>query len=128
MKLRCEDKDHRFYARYGGRGIEVCSEWSGSFENFFKDMGDCGSLTLDRIDNDRGYFKENCRWVDQKTQSNNRHNNKFISYDGDSYTVSELSERLGISYSKLHGRCIRRNWSIERVILFEEKLKTSEGA
>lgn len=78
MKARCSNEKHKAYKNYGGRGITVCKRWE-SFENFYKDMGDppnrgrgSNQLSLDRIDNNKGYSKSNCRWVDRKTQSNNR--------------------------------------------------------
>ena len=63
MHDRCKNPKYALFYRYGGRGIEVCSEWS-SFEKFYSDMGDpFDGASLDRIDNDKGYFRENCRWA-----------------------------------------------------------------
>lgn len=72
MKQRCKNKNHIAYSRYGARGITLCERWN-SFDNFLQDMGqrpEC--LTLDRIDNDKGYYKENCRWATRKEQQKNR--------------------------------------------------------
>jgi hypothetical protein len=72
-KHRCTNPKVRNYADYGGRGIRMCAEWSDSFEAFMRDMGprpEGGSI--DRIDNDQGYFKANCRWSTPKEQANNR--------------------------------------------------------
>lgn len=73
MKQRCYNKNNKDYKNYGGRGISICKEWRESFEVFYKDMGDPPSnLTLDRINNDDGYFSNNCRWVSRSTQSLNQ--------------------------------------------------------
>ena len=72
MKQRCQNAGHKRYADYGGRGITVCEEWQ-DFCNFYADMGDpAPKAQLDRIDNDKGYSKENCRWVSAKENANNR--------------------------------------------------------
>lgn len=74
MKARCLNPQDQNYHRYGARGITVCQRWVDSFENFLADMGEKPdpNLTLDRIDNDKGYEPSNCRWADMTTQSNNR--------------------------------------------------------
>ena len=74
MLTRCYNKNSKDYPNYGGRGIGVCPEWKNSFAAFFRDMGECPSpsLSIDRIDNDRGYSKKNCRWATRSEQSRNR--------------------------------------------------------
>lgn len=74
MKTRCYNKNHKYFGRYGGRGITVCDEWLASFEAFLKDMGRKPSPkhSLDRIDNDMGYSKENCKWSNISEQQSNR--------------------------------------------------------
>lgn len=76
MKTRCSNPKHKSYKDYGGRGIGVCSYWQ-EFENFYKDMGDKPpGLTLERINNDHGYYRENCRWATRAEQNRNKRRTK----------------------------------------------------
>lgn len=73
MKQRCLNPHHPQYKDYGGRGIRVCKRWLNDYEAFLEDMGERPpGMTLDRVDNDRGYFKDNCKWSTRKEQANNR--------------------------------------------------------
>ena len=74
MRQRCHNPNQPHYSRYGGRGIEVCEEWRRSFVAFYSDMGDppTDSHTIDRINNDDGYHKGNCRWATRQEQQKNK--------------------------------------------------------
>ena len=76
MKKRCYNKNTPNYDKYGGRGITICDEWRYSFINFYKDMGDkpFKDYSLDRIDNNKGYSKSNCRWASRTIQNRNQGN------------------------------------------------------
>jgi len=102
MKQRCGNPNAAGYANYGGRGIQVCDEWK-KFKAFYRDMGDPPTIghTIDRIDNDAGYFNGNCRWADAETQSSNRRNNVRITAFGETLTRRQWSKRAGIPYSDL---------------------------
>jgi hypothetical protein len=78
MNQRCGNKKAANFPRYGGRGITVCEEWKKSFEQFLSDMGEPenSEMQLDRIDNNRGYCKTNCRWVTRSENQQNRRNSK----------------------------------------------------
>lgn len=116
IKQRCTNPSHTHYASYGGRGIMMCDEWLNSFETFLADMGPRPEkMTIDRIDNDKGYSKENCRWASQKQQSNNVRNNTLVEYRGKEYTAMELSEIASVDYATLLWR-IGKGWEIERAV------------
>lgn len=73
MRDRCSNSNNKSYPYYGGRGITVCARWNNledGFQNFLSDMGGRGAkeMTIDRIDSDKGYFPENCQWLDKKSQ------------------------------------------------------------
>lgn len=103
MINRCVREYDPAYYRYGGAGITVCDRWrfgdddSSGLECFLEDMGPRPEgTTLDRIDNTEGYYPENCRWADWKTQARNRSNNRRITAGGTTMTLSEWAERTGI--------------------------------
>jgi hypothetical protein len=106
MKKRCFNQNCKSYKNYGGRGITVCDRWKDSFENFYNDMMQTWQkgLSLDRIDNDSNYEPENCRWVTNKEQANNRRTNKVVEYQGRSQTLTQWAEELNLSPSLLHER------------------------
>lgn len=75
MIERCHNPSHKYYSYYGERGIYVCDRWKKNFKNFLEDMGESPeNLSLDRIDNEKGYSKDNCKWSTKKEQQRNRRN------------------------------------------------------
>lgn len=112
---RCKYPSCRHFKNYGGRGITVCERWE-TFENFFEDMGiRPDGCSLDRIDNDKGYFKENCRWASPKQQSRNRRDNQMVQTRYGMVCLKEAAELHGIKYSTLQMR-ISYGWSIEKAL------------
>jgi hypothetical protein len=120
MKKRCTYKGSIGYARYGGRGITFDPKWS-TFANFYNDMKDGykDTLTLDRIDNNGNYCKENCRWVDRIVQCNNRSNNRIIFFNGMRKTLTEWSRFCDIKRSTLSQRINYYGWSLSRALGIE---------
>jgi len=113
IKQRCHNIHSESYSKYGGRGIKVCDRWLESFENFYEDMGaKPEGKSVDRIDNNKGYCKENCRWATPKEQSRNTRRNVVIEHKGVSKTLAEWAEDSHVHYGTFVSR-IRRGWDIE---------------
>lgn len=103
---RCNRPANEMYHLYGGRGITVCDEWLGKngFVNFAKwalENGYEEGLTIDRIDNDKGYSPDNCRWVDRFVQANNKSNNRYVKVNGEVGTVGDMARKYNIDYWNL---------------------------
>lgn len=115
MRSRCSNPEHASYDRYGGRGIKVCEQWS-KFENFLADMGEKpAGLSLDRIKNDEGYSKENCRWATKKEQNRNTRSNRMVTYSGVTRSIAEWSELKGWPHHVIASR-LRSGWSADKAI------------
>lgn len=108
MRSRCMNPKHPAWKHYGGRGIVVCDAWANSFDQFLNDMGEVpDGFSLDRIDNEKGYSPENCRWATDKEQLNNRRNNRWIEKNGEKKTLSQWAETYGIPMNTLAKRLER---------------------
>lgn len=121
MMNRCTNKNCKQWKNYGGRGISVCQRWH-NFLNFFQDMGLKPFLKydLDRIDNNGNYEPGNCRWVTRKVNARNRRNNHFITYQGQTKTISEWAEISGVDQRSIHRR-IKANWSVCKALTTPEQ-------
>lgn len=116
MRQRCYSRYCPEYENYGGRGIKVCKEWE-DFENFYEDMDDPpeDDMSLDRIDNDGDYCKENCRWATQKEQARNKQNTLYLTdNDGVTKSLSEWAEILGEPYNLLFYRH-KAGWTADEI-------------
>jgi hypothetical protein len=99
MLNRCYWEKGSHYSYYGGRGITVCDRWQGEsgFENFLADMGEKPEgKSIDRINTNGNYEPGNCRWSTDIQQANNKRNNVFITYHGETKTMAEWGRVLGI--------------------------------
>lgn len=123
IRKRCNNPNHTFYHRYGGRGLSVSVAWA-TFANFLADMGPRPSSkhSIDRIDNEKGYCKENCRWVTQKQQMRNCSINHLISYDGKTLCLSEWAELTGHPSSLIRHR-LKRGWTPQQALEFKASKK-----
>lgn len=112
MMTRCTVENSREYENYGGRGIKVCDEWLGEYgyDRFaewaisagYDVNAERGKCTLDRIDTDGDYCPENCRWISNQDQQNNRRDNVLHTYKGETHTIADWSRIIGIPYTRLH--------------------------
>ena len=114
MKNRCQNSNAADFERYGRRGITVCDRWQ-SFENFYTDMGEPPTgLTLERIDNELGYFPDNCKWGTQEEQGNNKRTTLRITFNGKTQSLTQWSRVLHIKIVTLRTRLFCLNWSIDK--------------
>lgn len=108
MRDRCNNSKVDSYKHYGGRGIKVCDEWNASdgfipFRDWALSNNYDDKLTIDRIDNNKGYFPDNCRWVTIKEQALNTRRNHRITFNGKTLTISEWAEEFGFNMDSLAG-------------------------
>lgn len=113
---RCNNKKDKSYSRYGAKGIKVSKEWL-DFQNFYNDMFSTYStgLQIDRIDNNEGYSKENCRWVTLKEQANNKTNVTLYTHNGKTMCASDWDRKLGLKVGSVKNR-LKNGWSIEKAL------------
>lgn len=128
MLERCRSENSPNYKRYGGRGITISEEWK-QFKNFYSDMGDRPEgYTLDRIDVNGDYCKENCKWSTPLEQGRNRTTNKMITINGITKCVSEwaASDEVLVKYKTITER-LRRGWSPEDALYKIPTINTSKS-
>lgn len=122
MINRCYNKNLLNFRNWGGRGITVCNEWKDNFMTFYEwaiNNGYKDTLTIDRIDNNKGYDPTNCRWVTNKTQSNNRRTNILLTYAGKTQNIKQWSAELNTKYVTM---CYRYHagWSTKHILFGKE--------
>ncbi len=119
MIYRCENPNADAYLRYGGRGISICPEWRSSYESFrdwARSNGYAAHLTIDRINNDRGYEPNNCRWATFAEQNRNYGRNRPIEYQGRTVLIGDLAVEHGLPADIVKNRVRRYGWTIEKAL------------
>lgn len=125
MKQRCFNKNSKAYNRYGERGITICNEWKNDFKKFYDwsmKNGYKDNLTIDRINNNGNYEPENCRWTDNKTQSNNRNNNVILEYNNEKHNLKQWCEIMNITENALKHR-LERGWDVQKALTTPQRNK-----
>ena len=134
MIQRCTNPNADHYYLYGARGITVCKEWSDDFYTFYNwaiEHGYQDDLSIDRIDNNKGYCPENCRWITLQQQANNRRCNHYITFNGVTKTLSQWSRLLNVNIGTLHYRVEHGNmqdfYTIDKNLLKENNNENSQN-
>lgn len=117
IKARCLNGNDKRFSDYGGRGITICNRWLDSFEAFFADMGPPPTLahSIDRIDNNQGYSKDNCKWSTPTEQGRNKRNNHLLTVSGATKAISAWSEESGTMAATIIRR-VSAGWSDEHAV------------
>ena len=126
MKERCRNPNSRAWKDYGARGIFVCDRWQSDFMTFVNDMGPRPhGYTLDRIDNNSGYFPENCRWASRSDQQRNRRVACYVYIAGARYRAMDLARLAGVKTDTIVDRAAR-GLSYDQVVA-KENLRNISG-
>lgn len=117
MRYRCFNAKCKFYDIYGGRGITICDEWSNyeAFRDWSLANGFAEGLSLDRIDVNGDYCPENCRWVSEKVQQNNKRDNNYLTFNGATHTIQEWADITGIGWSTIKER-LKNGWTVDEAL------------
>jgi hypothetical protein len=135
MKRRCNNPKDNVYKYYGGKGIKVCQEWEKfiPFMEWAHNNGYTDELTIDRIEGDKDYSPDNCRWITQSENSRianvgregwKKGKFKYIEFNGQSKTKAEWAEELGVTYATINIR-LNRGWSLEKTLSTPNTKKSS---
>ena len=117
MKARCSNPKHKAFHNYGKNGISVCEKWESSFDAFIEDMGPrpSSSHSVERIDGQKNYSPDNCKWATPKEQSNNTRRNHIVRIDGENMTLMQAVEKFGGKYHTVKWR-IYQGQTIEEAL------------
>lgn len=119
IKRRCYNDKEISYKNYGGRGIKMSDEWLESYDSFLKDMGrrPNDNYSIERIDSNKNYCKENCRWATIYEQSNNKRNNVFISFLDKTMTLSQWARYFNTKYTTFRRRYLVCDSDMQKMIV-----------
>jgi hypothetical protein len=122
MKQRCSNPKNKNYSSYGGRGITVCEEWKTDFNQFYADMSPSykKGLSLDRKENNDGYYKTNCRWVTPSEQAKNQRRSITIEFNGNPINLKTLCQQENFDYGRMRYRIVDMKLNIEEAIKMEK--------
>jgi len=128
MRLRCTNPRNPAWKDYGGRGITVCEAWLDDPTQFYRDMGKKPSPKheIDRIDNDRGYEPNNCRWVPRIENCRNRRSSRVVEWRGESRTVAEWAASTRINSTTIIAR-LGMGWDVDRALSTPARSKPPKG-
>lgn len=117
MMNRCQNPKHPTYLRYGGRGIKVCKQWQ-TFDGFLKDMGSSHQLglSIDRINNQQGYYPENCRWTTREEQNFNRGVSRIVNTPKGRMSVTQAAKEFGLVPKTVFER-IKLGWPEDQLFI-----------
>lgn len=124
MMNRCYNSQSSRFSSYGARGIKVCERWH-KFENFLEDMGHRPEgLSLDRVDVNGDYSKENCKWATRAAQANNKTTTRWLTYQGETLSMKDWCQKLNLPYGRTQAR-LNLGWSVEEA--FEVSKQKAKG-
>ncbi len=131
MRRRCNNPNDEAYKNYGGRGIIVCDRWNNKingFKNFLEDMGECPKgYEIDRINNNGGYYKENCRWTTSKINNRNRRDNILLEFNGKIQCLSAWADEYNIIAGTLRYRLYKLKWSMREALTTPTRNSKNNG-
>lgn len=118
MISRCENENNASYKNYGGRGISVCDEWhdSSTFFEWALDNGYKRGLSIERVDVNKGYEPNNCKWITKEEQARNKTNNLMIEIGETTKCLAQWCEEYGIEYSTAYQRIKKLGWESEKAL------------
>ena len=129
MKSRCNNKNVPNYSIYGAKGIKVCDEWNKfiNFKTWAVNNGYSDNLTLERIDFNKGYNPENCKWATYYEQSRNKRNNVMVEINSETMCLKDWCKKLNIDYKNIHRKLKSLNMTPKEYLSTKIETYQTEG-